>query len=58
MAWYLHLVFVYTNVKYYAVIVLMAFVLILFNEKAGSYVEEDKFIVVCWADSYSIYCRL
>tara|TARA_B110000014_G_C20065860_1_gene555475 strand:- start:391 stop:567 length:177 start_codon:yes stop_codon:yes gene_type:complete len=58
MARYLHLVFVCTNVKYYVVIVLMAFVLILFNEKAGSYVEEDKFNVVCWADSHSIYGRL
>ena len=28
--------FVYTNVKYYVAIVLMAFVLILLNEKAGS----------------------
>jgi hypothetical protein len=37
---------------------LMAFVFILLNEKAGSYVEEEKFNVVCWANSHSIYGRL
>jgi energy-converting hydrogenase Eha subunit H len=58
MARYLRIVFPCTNVKYFVVIVLMAFVLILLIEKAGSYVEKDKFNVVCWADSHSIYGRL
>jgi hypothetical protein len=58
MARYLRIVLVCTNVKYYVVIVLMDFVFILLNEKAGSYVEEEKFNVVCWANSHSIYGRL